>query len=199
MSAKVLDVSALPPRAFGARSALWWGVLGLVAIEGTALAMVVGAALYLRQGGDGWPPPGTPLPRLTAATINVFLLVASSALMWMVALDARRRRRVPVAVGLVLMTVVGLASIVLRGFELAALGCRWDAGAYASTVWLLLGMHATHLIGATVENGLLAAVIIGPVDPKHYVDAHSNGLYWYFVAGADVVLYLLVFVWPRWA
>ena len=35
-------------------------VLGLIAIEGAALALTVAAALYLRQNFATWPPQGTP-------------------------------------------------------------------------------------------------------------------------------------------
>jgi heme/copper-type cytochrome/quinol oxidase subunit 3 len=187
-----LDVSTLPALAFGPRSTLWWGVLGLLAIEGAALAIAVVALLYLRQNSE------TP-PALGAATVNLVVLVGSVAVMIAVGRAARRQQRVAVAWGLVVMTLIGVVACGLRGFELAALNCRWDSHAYGSAVWLLLGMHAMHLVGATLENALLAAVIIGPVDPKHYVDAHSNALYWYFLVAAWVPVYAVVFVWPRWS
>jgi hypothetical protein len=50
MSRRALDVSALPTIVYGPRATIWWGVLGLIAIEGAALAIVgvaVGAWLYL--------------------------------------------------------------------------------------------------------------------------------------------------------
>src|SRR3954469_21425473 len=38
---KVLDVSGVPSVAFGARSVTWWGVAGLMAIEGMVFALMV--------------------------------------------------------------------------------------------------------------------------------------------------------------
>ena len=37
----VLDVSDLPAFAFGARATLWWGVWGLIAIEGTMFGLLI--------------------------------------------------------------------------------------------------------------------------------------------------------------
>jgi hypothetical protein len=37
----------------------------------------------------------------------------------------------------------------------------------------------------------------GPVEPKHLADVDDSCLYWYFMTGSWMVLYLLVFVSPR--
>jgi cytochrome c oxidase subunit III len=194
-----LDVSALPSHAFGHRTTLWWGVVLMLTIEGAALALTAVAFVYLRQSFSAWPPEGTPPPDLIAATTNVALLLLSLLPMRVVERAAREFRRTALVVSLGVMTVLGAASCVLRGFELAALNCRWDDNAYASAVWLLVGMHAAHLLGATLENLLLTAVIVGPVEPKHYVDADSNAFYWYFIVGAWTPVYVLVYLWPHWA
>jgi cytochrome c oxidase subunit III len=194
-----LDVSRLPTHAFGPRATLWWGVVAMLAIEGAALAMTAAALLYYRGNFAAWPPARTPPPGLVAATVNVALLVASLVPMVATRRWARRQDRLWTGLGFAFMTLVGIVSCVLRGLELAALNCRWDDHAYGSAVWLLVGMHAAHLLGATLENLLLAAVIFGPVESKHYVDADTNAFYWFFVVGAWLPIFLLVYVWPRWS
>ena len=48
--ARTLDVArAAAPAAFGPRSLMWWGTLGIMLIEGTAFALAIGAYFYLRD------------------------------------------------------------------------------------------------------------------------------------------------------
>jgi cytochrome c oxidase subunit 3 len=195
-----LDVSGLPTIAFGPRAPLWWGVVGLLAIEGTALAMLGAAYLYVRRNVVDWPPAGTGLPALGAATGELLVLLVSLVPMILVDRAARREQYLPVTAGLAAMTAFGLASLGLRALQFAgALGTRWDTDVYGSIVWLLLGMHAAHVITSTVENALvLAVLLVGPVEGKNYVDAHVNALFWYFVVGTWAVVYALVYLAPRW-
>jgi cytochrome c oxidase subunit 3 len=195
----LVDVSELPEVTFGHRSTIWWGVLGLVAIEGSVFAMLAVSALYLRQSVPLWPPAGTPLPRLLAATTNVGVLLVSLLPMIRVHRNALARRPRAVAIGLAICTGLTLVSLALRGLEFRALQTRWDSHAYGSIAWTILGMHSTHLITAALENVLLILVIArGLHEEKHFVDVEVNALYWYFVVGAWLPLYALVFLVPRW-
>ena len=200
MIRRTLDVSTLPSIAFGPRATLWWGVVALLAIEGTALALTGASYLYVRRNFVEWPPPGTTLPALGVATAEVAVLLLSLMPMVLVDRAARRQEYLPVTVGLAVVTVFGLASLGLRALQFAtALGCRWDAHVYGSVVWLLLGMQAAHVITSTVENALVFAVlVIGPVERKDYVDAHVNAVFWYFVVATWVLVYTLVYLGPRW-
>ena len=199
MSRRALDVSALPTIAYGPRATIWWGVLGLLAIEGSALAIVWVTYLYLRQNFVAWPPAGTPLPSLGAATADLVVLLASLVPMAAVDRWSRGERRRPVALGLMVVTLFGMASLALRALQFAgALGCRWDSHAYGSVVWTLLGMHAAHVLTSTLENALLMAVLfLGRVERKDFVDAHVNAFYWYFIVAIWVPTYALVYIAPR--
>jgi heme/copper-type cytochrome/quinol oxidase subunit 3 len=197
---RTFDVSALPTIVYGPRATIWWGVVGLIAIEGTALAIVGAAYLYLRQNFVAWPPAGTPLPSLGAATVELLVLLGSIVPMAAVDRFAQAERHRAVVIGLAIMVLLGLASLGLRALQFAgALGCRWDSHAYGSVVWTLLGMHAAHVLTSTFENALLLAVlIIGPLERKDFVDAHVNAVYWYFIAAIWVPTYALVYLAPRW-
>jgi len=199
MTRRPLDVATLPTHGFGHHTTLWWGVVLMLTIETAALAMTAVAYVYLHQNFDGWPPAGTAPPGLIAATTNMALLLLSLIPMRVVESAARGFRRTALLVSLAVMTLLGAGSCIIRGFELAALNCRWDDHAYGSAVWLLVGMHAAHLLGATVENLLLTLVIAGPVEAKHYVDADTNAFYWYFIVGAWIPIYVLVYLWPHWS
>jgi heme/copper-type cytochrome/quinol oxidase subunit 3 len=198
MIARALDVSDLPTSAFGPRTTLWWGMLTFLAIEGTVLAMLVVTYLYLWIGAPAWPPGDTAPPGLGWATLNAALLLASTPLAYVTDRAARREDHRRTLGLMVLMVLAGLASTGLRALEFTALNVSWDANAYGSILWTILGVHLTHIVAETLENVLLVIVFCcGRREPKHFVDVHVNMVYWYFVAGAWVVLYGLVNLLPR--
>jgi cytochrome c oxidase subunit 3 len=81
--------------------------------------------------------------------------------------------------------LISLVFLALRGLEFTTLNVSWHANAYGSVVWLLLGLHTTHLITDTVDTTVLAVLLYtGPFEGKRFVDVSENALYWYFVVGA---------------
>ncbi len=68
-SRRVLDVSALPTYAFGHRSLMWWGTMGMIFIESTVFVLAIVAYFYLRERSYNWPVGGLP-PDLIYGTIN---------------------------------------------------------------------------------------------------------------------------------
>src|SRR5881394_1418784 len=75
MTQRVLDVSDLPHGTADSRALLWWGNLGMMAIEGTMFAMVLATFLYLRVANLDWPPATVPKPDLTLPLVNLVLLL----------------------------------------------------------------------------------------------------------------------------
>ena len=54
------DLSHLPAHGHSHRSLTWWGMMGLICVEGTALALAVAAYLYLSGHETAWPPHRLP-------------------------------------------------------------------------------------------------------------------------------------------
>jgi cytochrome c oxidase subunit III len=193
-----IDVGTLPAKAFGPRTTIWWGVLGLLTIEGTMFGILVASYLYLTKNFSAWPPLGTPPPDLGVATVNMILLLASVWPMRVAHRAAFIERRRPIALALAVCTLAGMVALVLRFFEFRAMHIRWDTNAYGSIVWTILGMHTGHLIASTLENILLMVLMrAGPVESKHFVDTNVNAVYWYFVVFAWLPIYCLVYFAPR--
>lgn len=193
-----IDVSGLPSTTFGHRTITWWGTLGFMAAEGMTLIICAVAYLYVQRNFQVWPPRETPLPSLTAATIQVLLMAVSVPVMMWTSRAARRFDLGGVRVGMLISTGFALAFCVVRWFELHALHTRWDSNAYGSTAWAVVFAHATLLIAQFFESAALwALLLVGPVEPKHFSDVDDSCLYWYFMTGAWLVLYLLVFISPR--
>lgn len=198
MSARpTIDVSHLPASTFGSRDPLWWGVAGLMAIEGTVFALLWVAYLYVRRNVTPWPP--TPIPSTTQwlAAGEVTLLLLSVLPMHHNNVSAKRSNLRGMRWGLALATVCGLALLVVRGFLLAGLPFRWDSSVHGSVVWMLVGLHTVHVLTGCVENLVFIVLLLrGPVEEKHLVDANVGGLYWYFVVVGWLPSWALLFLDP---
>jgi cytochrome c oxidase subunit 3 len=116
---------------------MWWGTLGMMAIEGTVFALAMMAYFYLRShaghladdGAAARPAVGHAQHGGDAGELPARHLAKRPP-------SARPARR---ALWLVVSLLFGVAFLVVRGLEFAALNVRWDSNAYGSVVWLLLG------------------------------------------------------------
>jgi cytochrome c oxidase subunit 3 len=206
--ARVIDASKLSDNAMDAHAPLWWGNLLMILIETTTMALLIAAYFYIRRNFWEWPPPrmdiGPPLldpvPRLTAGTVNVLLLVASCVPMYWTDQAARRLERGKVILGLLVMSLVAAASLWLRWIEFWDFHFRWDDNAYASVVWTILGMHWFYIFAGLGEFLIMTAwAIRHPFEEKHALDTTLIGGYWYWVAGIWVVTYVVLYWYPRWS
>ena len=207
MSAAVetIDVSGLPPHVEDHRSPIWWGNLLLLAIETTMFGLLVATYFYLRMNFTTWPPPRAEVslyatrPDLGFATLNLVLLLISIVPMAVADRACLRFDLPTVRIMMTIMVLLGLVSIALRFFEFSALKFRWDDNAYAAIVWTTVGMHLIHLITGTAENLIMTIwVWLKGLDTKHGRDIRVGAVYWYWIAGIWVPLYVIIFFGPRW-
>lgn len=190
---RALDVSDLPSYGFSHRSLMWWGTLGLMAIEGTVFLMMVVSYFYLRSRSQTWPITAVP-PELLWGTLNTAILVLSlwpnhKAKQAAQAQDWRRTR-----MWLVICLLFGLAFIAVRALEFAGLGVRWDSNAYGSAVWLLLGLHTAHLVTDVFDTAVLTVLFFtGPLEGRRLVDESENAMYWNFVVLSWLPIYAVIY------
>src|SRR5437868_4006945 len=100
------DVSALPENAFGHGTPQWWGLVGMVAIEGTLFALCVASYFYLRLQVISWPPHPTPFPDLPLGIAGLVLILGGAVLMRIVEKHALALKAEPVRVYLALFLVL---------------------------------------------------------------------------------------------
>ena len=96
------------------------------------------------------------------------------------------------------MSLIGLVLLILRGFELAHLNVRWSDDAYASALWMLMVLHASHVLtdlGDTLV--ILVWLCTHEVGENQYSDVVDNAAYWDFVILTWLPIYLLVYWSPR--
>ena len=193
-----IDVSALPEYAFGYQGLIWWGTVGYMVIEGSIFVIALVAYFYLRLRVDQWPP-SLPDPQLRYGTLNLLLVLASLVPAYLAKAAAERYDLAAVRLWLIVLTLFGLGTVVLRGFEFIGLNCHWDSNAYGSIVWLIMGLHTTHLLTDVVDGGVLTALMFSShVSKKRFVDVSENSLYWYFIVLWWVPYYLTIYWAPRW-
>jgi len=192
-----LDVSRLPTYAYGHRSLMWWGTMALVAIEGTVFAIALVVYFYLRELADLWPPEESP-PSLLFGTLNTIILLVSAIPNQWTKKAAEREDLRAVRIGLVVCMAFSVAFLIVRIFEFPALNTQWDASAYGSIVYMLLGLHTAHLLTDAVDSGVLTVLMFtGPLEGKRYVDVSENALYWWFVVLTWLPIYFTIYIVPR--
>jgi cytochrome c oxidase subunit 3 len=196
--ARVLDVGALPPGAFGSRSLMWWGTMGIVLIEGTVFALAVGAYFFLRTRMPSWPPDSVAPPSLVWGTVNTVVLLASLIPNELAKRAGERIDLRGVRIWMTACLVFGVAFNAVRVYEFRHLNVMWDHDAYGSIVWLLLGLHTTHIVTDFLDTGVLAVLMFtGPIEEKRFVDVEENSVYWYFVVLAWLPIYGVLYWAPR--
>jgi cytochrome c oxidase subunit 3 len=193
----VRHVGDLPTYGFGPRSGPWWGSIGFMAIEGMGFAIAIGAYLYLYAVNQNWPIGAAP-PDLWPGTTEVIIFLLSVIPNEYTNRVAHRQDLRKVQIGLIVMSLIGVVLLVLRGFEFAHLNTRWDNSAYGSVVWLILGLHTTHVatdLGDTVV--LTVLMFTRHATPRRFSDVTDNAFYWNFVVLTWLPLYVLLDWVPR--
>jgi cytochrome c oxidase subunit III len=195
---KTIDVSTLPPGAFGSRSLMWWGTMGIILIEGVAFALAIGAYFYLRTRVPAWPPDGVVPPDLLWGTVNTAILVVSIVPNELAKHAAERVDLRGVRLWMAIGLVMAIGFNVVRAVEFTSLNVMWDRDAYGSIVWLLLGLHTVHVVTDFLDTSVLAALMfVGPVEERRFVDVEENCIYWNFVVLAWLPIYGVLYWAPR--
>jgi cytochrome c oxidase subunit 3 len=194
------DLTRLPTFAFGPRTLTWWGTLGFMALEGTGFVLAGGSYLYLMTLAPKWPL-NAPQPDYWPGTIVTILLLISVPLNKLMDHWARKQELRKVQIGLVAMTLLGTAPLVVRWFEFPALLVRWDSNAYGSAVWFLLGLHTTHLLTDVADTLVLMALMFTRhgKNGRRFSDVSDNAFYWDFVVLSWLPIYFIIYWLPRFA
>ncbi|MBY5405541.1 heme-copper oxidase subunit III [Rhizobium leguminosarum] len=194
----VLDVSRLPLHGMGTASPTWWATGAFMLIEGSGFGLAIAVYFYLMSLAPQWPIDAPP-PDLLAGTCLTGLLLISVIPNMMVSRWAKQKKLRRVQIGLVVMSLLGIAPLAVRVFEFPALHISWDDNAYGSIVWTLLGLHTTHILTDLTDTLVLTCLMFSRHgdNARRYGDVRDNALYWNFVVITWLPLYLCIYWVPR--
>lgn len=194
----VADYGELQRTALGTRAPLWWGIIGLVAIEVTVFATLIASYFYLRLGQPEWPPPGFSPPDWRYSTVVTVLLLVSA---WSiqkatnVAINEDRPPRLFLSVSISL----ALLANVVRAAELAQVDYLWNEHAYTSIFWAINGLHFSHVSATFLGTGLITIIAWNaPLRRLDKLAIQVDGVYWQFVVWVWVPLWIVLYFVPRW-
>jgi cytochrome c oxidase subunit 3 len=172
------------------------GIAGLIVAESAMFTIFIAAYVFYLGKSLSGPTPGEVLDPPVLASI---LLWSSSATVHLAvrALHAGRVRQ---------FTWWWLATVVLGALFLAGTASEWQrliyhdgltirTNLFGTTFYSLVGLHAAHVVAGLV---LLATVLVfalrGQVNASHAGRAETLSLYWHFVDGVWVVVFVVVYV-----
>ena len=156
--------------------------------------LVIRTQLTLR---DQWPSNLPPLPDLLL--VSTILLIVSSATMQAALVAARRGRPRPLRLHLLVTTGLGLLFLGLQSWcwivwldQLTNLWAASNSFRFAlSSFYVLTGVHAAHVIGGLIPLGIVTQrAFAGRYTPDAHVGVHLCAMYWHFLDGVWVLLYL---------
>ena len=201
MSVATWDADELPVPA-AARpgwSTARWGVVMVIATEGTLFVILVSAYLFLRATSTSWPPPGVEVPELRLAVPFSFVLWASSAPLFVVDAAAKRGRFGVVRAGLALTWLLGFVFLLWTAKDFRDLHFGWRDHAYGTAFYTVVGLHALHVVaGLAVGLVVQAKAWLGRYTARAHASLEVFSLYWHFVDVIWLVVFPTVFLGPRW-
>jgi cytochrome c oxidase subunit I+III len=154
--------------------------------------------LYLKGRNVHWPPAGVPAPAIMWGSINTVILLASALPNELAKRAGEKFDLRKVQLWLTVVLAFGLAFSIIRIFEFMSLNVSFDANAYGSAVWALLGFHTVHILTDWVDTLVLAVLMFtGPINEHRFVDVSENAMYWYFVVISWLPIYALIYFAPR--
>lgn len=194
----VLDLTQLTPYLNWTRATLFWGFLGLVAIETAVFASFIASYLFLMSGAPEWPPPPHSPPDLLLPTINTTILIASSFVVHWGDKGIRTGDERKLQIAMLAAVVMGVAFLVLKWVEYHDSSYWWDSHAYGSIIWAMIGFHSAH-VAAVVLKAVIVDVLAfrGYFNKHRRLGAEVNGVYWHFVVVIWIPLFITIYLVPR--
>ena len=131
-------------------------------------------------------------------TVNTIVLLVSIVPNELAKRAAERIDLRAVRIWLFVCLAFGVTFNILRVIEFMSLNVLWNRDAYGSIVWLLLGLHTTHIATDVADTGVLTALMcLGPIEERRFVDVSENSIYWYFVVLTWLPIYAVIYWAPR--
>ena len=192
-----ISKTTLPVGSKGHHASGWWGMLSVIATEGTLFAYLLFSYFYIASHALGaWPPHG--IPKLTLAIPGTIVLVIGSVTMWWGERGIDRGNSVQLMIGLAISMVLGILFILLEGFEWAGESFHLTSGVYSSLYFTITGFHLAHVVvGLLLLMVLFLWTALGYFDAKRHSAVSIGVLYWHFITIVWLAVFFTFYIAPR--
>lgn len=195
MSEMALETSALPVGGVGHRGVGWWGVLCLIASEGSIFAYLLFSYYFYAVQDKGFVP--TPHPSLKLAGPNTLILILSSVAVWWGERGARRGRTGRLALGLIIAIALGAAFLSIQWLEWRSKRFSLSSSVYGSIYFVTTGFHMAHVaVGVLALAALLLWSSLGLFDGRRHAPVLIGAAYWHFVDAVWLTLFFTFYITP---
>jgi cytochrome c oxidase subunit III len=149
---------------------------------------------YLKIKTPVWPPQGVKLDTVLAS-VNTVILVLGSGMVWWAVHSIRQGKEKRLALGLAITMLLGAAFLGITFWEWVHLNFRPWSHAYGSTVYIMTGFHAVHvLIGTLLMLFLLIRTLRHRFSARHFEAVEVSALYWHFVDVVWLAVFSTIFI-----
>jgi cytochrome c oxidase subunit III len=158
------------------------------------------AYLYMRNSGQGWPPPGVQRLDVAFAAWNSVVLFGSGATMHY-ALENWKHGNFMKYMGMLIATIIlGATFLGGQAYEYHHLIYQehvswWGSGIFGASFFTLTGMHGFHVfLGVCYLSVLLLQSASGIYTRQKFFGITAGTLYWHFVDVIWVVLFSIFYL-----
>ena len=158
------------------------------------------AYLYLRNSGQGWPPPGIQRLDVAFAAWNSVVLFGSGATMHYALENFKHGKFMRYMLFLIATIVLGAGFLGGQAYEYNHLinvehVTWWGSGIFGASFFTLTGMHGMHVfVGVCYLTVLLMQSAAGIYSRGKYFGITAGTLYWHFVDVIWVVLFSIFYL-----
>jgi cytochrome c oxidase subunit 3 len=158
------------------------------------------AYLYMRNSGQGWPPPGVHRLDVAFAAVNSVILFGSGATMHYALENWKHNNFARYAFFMISTIILGAMFLGGQGYEYHHLifdeHVTWaGSGIFGASFFTLTGMHGFHVaVGVAYMTILLLQSVAGIYTKDKYFGLTAGTLYWHFVDVIWVALFSLFYL-----
>jgi cytochrome c oxidase subunit 3 len=158
------------------------------------------AYLYMRNSGQGWPPPGISRLPVAPTALNSIILFGSGATMHYALENWKRGNFMRYAMLIISTIILGAMFVGGQAIEYTTLYFKdhvsWaGSGIFGASFFTLTGMHGFHVsVGVIYLVILLLQSVHGVYTKDKYFGLTAGTLYWHFVDVIWVVLFTIFYL-----
>jgi cytochrome c oxidase subunit 3 len=191
----VSDPNLIAPTAKPTYSTAWWGMMTLIATESMVFVVLLGSYFFLRASSPHWPLGGIKPPELWLSVPFSFVLWGSSIPIFYAEAAIRRGSQRGLRAGLAISGLMGLAFLAFTAKDFHDLNFGWRDNAYGSIFYLIVGLHALHVVVGLCMNVLVQIKAWqGKFTASRHVTVEVFSLYWHFVDAVWIFVFASLFL-----